>query len=546
LFSAAIAALIMPLITGVSDDHKYPLNDHIANFVWILSLLASLSCALVALTVQRWARTKMRTNSPRYGLPEQARLDFLFSVKIRRFNSLVNFLHCLVHLSFFFFVYGLDVFLFNVNPIAGSIVETWGLVILAVYLLWALISVKSIVIVAWEFLRHLKDNVRLYFLEDMKFAQKMVQKSAPKIDGHILKSTFEVLSMRSDDDLERFFEAIPGFCVSKLVENPRRSLDILGQERLAEMLVGFWNRTVSSDRSSKSVKARRLIVCVRVIEAADLSIAVPQILHLISGDFSRASRSVEIGHSLGPLRNGNAASLARGIIAYIILDAERNGRWFALTVGELSISRDILRDYLTHGNSVLLVNLIHLARHFFDSLLQPDSDITRMSLCILPSVSKFDILNTLPRLQHDFCALWNEVVRMALDGGADNNPFIDILVEIRHLYLALHDTDATVGYFFTPTTGHDDPFRQLTSYPLCMMPGHHPNSATRTKETDGSTTLVGGFSQVTTTTSSIPSESSPGDDVLDMLPYTATVITQGIADCTIVSMTQPIADSPSL
>jgi hypothetical protein len=52
----------------------------------------------------------------------------------------------------------------------------------------------------------------------------------------------------------------------------------------------------------------------RVIEAADLSIAVPHILHLFSGDLSEVSRSVEIGHSLRPLRNGSAASLTRGLL----------------------------------------------------------------------------------------------------------------------------------------------------------------------------------------------------------------------------------------
>ena len=57
--------------------------------------------------------------------------------------------------------------------------------------------------------------------------------------------------------------------------------------------------------------------------------------------------------------------------------------------------------------------MIHITRHFFHSLLQHDSDLTREALSTLPSVSKFDILNTLPELQHDFSSLCNNVVQQA-------------------------------------------------------------------------------------------------------------------------------------
>ena len=229
----------------------------------------------------------------------------------------------------------------------------------------------------------------------MWLAQIKAQKLARQLNGNILERTLDML--RSDDDLEQFSEAIPGFFVSQIVDDPRRSLDILGQQRLAETLVQFWNRTLSSNRVSESVKGRRLIVCLKVIEAADLSFALPRILHLFSRDHSGVSRSVEIGHSLGVLRNGNGALLTRGIIASIIsINDERDERWFALAIDELGIPEDVLRRYLDHGDSVLLANLIHITRQFFQNLLQRGSDLTMEPLRILPLVSKFDILNTLP------------------------------------------------------------------------------------------------------------------------------------------------------
>ena len=91
----------------------------------------------------------------------------------------------------------------------------------------------------------------------------------------------------------------------------------------------------------------------QVIEAVGLSIAVPRILHLLSEDLSgvTVSRSVKIGYSLRPLRRGKAASLARGVIASVISNAEHNGRWSMLAMDELSISKDVLRDYLAHGTA---------------------------------------------------------------------------------------------------------------------------------------------------------------------------------------------------
>jgi hypothetical protein len=77
---------------------------------------------------------------------------------------------------------------------------------------------------------------------------------------------------------------------------------------------------------------------------------------------------VEICHTLGILRNGKTASLSRGVVASIISNAERNDHWSALAMEELGDSRDVLRDYLTYGDSVLLANLIRITRQFFHNL----------------------------------------------------------------------------------------------------------------------------------------------------------------------------------
>jgi hypothetical protein len=52
----------------------------------------------------------------------------------------------------------------------------------------------------------------------------------------------------------------------------------------------------------------------------------------------------------------------------------------------------------------LLANLIHITRHLLYSLTEgTNRDLAQESLSILPFISKFDVLNTLLVLQHNFC-----------------------------------------------------------------------------------------------------------------------------------------------
>ncbi|KAH9993192.1 hypothetical protein BJV77DRAFT_374221 [Russula vinacea] len=236
------------------------------------------------------------------------RLRTLFAAGIERLNLtfLVEVLHCLMHIAFSIFLVGLLLYLFMLIlhlPSRGgsdcafiygicmvnrhsnhstrlSILYTFTNILAVTYagvlygtprLLYLIKSLIHANMVTQGAVRYPEGRFRDWYLSSMKF--KMAQELAPLLDSDVLKRTLDML--RSDDDLEQFFEAIPGFFASEIVQNPRGSLALLSQP-LAEALVQFWNRTLSSDRVSESVKGRRLIICMRVIEAADLSIAVPR------------------------------------------------------------------------------------------------------------------------------------------------------------------------------------------------------------------------------------------------------------------------------
>ena len=430
-----------------SDDTQTALLG-IANLLWFYSLLISIYCATLTLLKLQAANPRTWVTSTRCCLIERARADVLLSAGIleRSAKKSMTISLCIIFLSLLLFLSGLACFFFLVDIFKFE----FSLSLISIF------PNTLLVLKAMDFLRRRSPHCTPFTQEKIK-----IKEQGARLDGKVLKRTLDM--SRSDDDLERFFEAIPGFCASKIVDNPRLSLDVLGLPRLAEALIEFWNRTLSSNRVSESVKVCRLVACVRVIEAADLSIAVPHILHLFSGDLGEASRSVETGHSLRSLCNGDS-SLARGMIASVISNAERNDRWFVLAMDELGISRDVLRDYLARGDSVLLANLIHISRHFLHGLLQPHPDLTREALTILPSVSKFDILDTLPELQHDFCALWNDVVRQVQSSSTEDNPFKEILLDIWDLYVALHGTTTTKYDPLHPPLCEDKCHRNLTTH----------------------------------------------------------------------------------
>jgi hypothetical protein len=328
--------------------------------------------------------------------------------------------------------------------------------------------------------RHFRDLSSRYnrgFLQGKLMAVRdFASEPSSEIDDEILLRVLDAL----DDDhaIETFFDAIPGFCNSKFTVFP---LSPLFQMRLRETLDGFLDRTFSSTSISESTRTSRLITCLNATYAASGPSAVSQIFdQLFNRNWDEALQSVEIGHALRHwVHYKNHDLHIQRIIACIIARAHwqrRDGRWMTLVQDTFGVPDSPLRDDLAHGDSVLLSILIRIAH-------QADRFDSR-TLGILSSLSKFDIRNTLPELQHDFCALWNEIVQEARHQGSSSTP-AHILREIRHLYIALHQ-----GINHAPTVlsaSTESPFDPNTlhlSSCLCDIASHRPDSTARVPITD--------------------------------------------------------------
>ncbi|KAF8263892.1 hypothetical protein EI94DRAFT_1519046, partial [Lactarius quietus] len=151
LFSAAVASLITVSIQAIQQNPQDTSNFYLANIyqviadparanisnslppspppfspptyavwvnsLWFLSLVISLTCALLATLLQQWARRYLRVTQSRYSPHKRARIRAFFAEGVEKLLLpwTVETLPTLLHMSLFLFFAGLVVFLSNVN-----------------------------------------------------------------------------------------------------------------------------------------------------------------------------------------------------------------------------------------------------------------------------------------------------------------------------------------------------------------------------------------------------------------------------------------------
>ena len=284
-------------------------------------------------------------------------------------------------------------------------------------------------------------------------AEKAVSERLSGIDVSILDWTITTLG--DDDSLKSFFEAIPGFFDSKVVKHLEGDFPKKLRNKCKNALNRFMDRTLSSNSVNDSEKLRRLEIFMD---------AMYWIRH------SAPSLSYR-----GELRSDNDT------VTRILMNVrERDDKWIRLAAGEFGLpEQDLRKNVALKDDSVLLAILIHVIRQ----RLSPHYNPNWHDLGLL---SDFDIHNTLPRLQHDFCTLWNKILQKRNREYFSNGYMLD---QIRHLYMALHQGTDTPSQTASPTsTSTSVPFiphipsiytPSLTRrpfYQFCHIASHRPES----------------------------------------------------------------------
>lgn len=428
----------------------------------------------------------------------------------------------MLHLSLFLFFAGLLVYLSNINHTVFNVTAWWIGLSAAVYisitimplfrhdspyyaplstLVWSIyhgaayLALQTRWLIQYRGLRILGDPaatrlflLKVHYLDRLlggirKAVENTAWKLSTEIDSRVLEWTFCALD--EDRQLERFFEGIPGLYASRVLKDPQQALVAnLGFGNISSALMGLLDRTHASNLASESAKQRQLIICVKAARMMRLPQAIPRILQTIfRRPWNWVLQSVGMGHTLKNVGNDTDAEIAlfaRAIVAGIIANVrECDSRWFTLALRQLGVPHRVLLAYLAHGDSVLLANLIYITRYIFCSLFGISRELAYASSTILPLLSKFDVQATLPELQHDFCASWNEIAQEARGSGRFTAP-VHILRHTRHIYIALHQgTDSAPTAFSSATEALDDSLYEGSSYPLCNIPGHHHSEPTR-------------------------------------------------------------------
>ncbi|KAH9971371.1 hypothetical protein BGW80DRAFT_455607 [Lactifluus volemus] len=320
-----INATIPPSLNNPADSFTPPTSAVWVNGLWFLSLMISLTCALLATLLQQWARRYLKVTCPRYAPHKRARVRAFYAEGVEKLHLpwTVEMLPILLHISLFLFFAGLSVFVLSVNLTIFKVVIAWVGLCVIVYawltfmpvfhknspysaplseplsfcvtdlrytVFWLLerfththfyISCLRFFrnrLMAWrhgnlssdnlfsdpDFLRpnNISSNNLRGTPEDFAF------RLDPVIDYRALKWTFD--SLDEDHELEMFFEGVPNFCKSQAMANSQEGFIRPNRSTLQYALIGFMDRTLTSNLISNSVKQRRITICTKVIEATSL------------------------------------------------------------------------------------------------------------------------------------------------------------------------------------------------------------------------------------------------------------------------------------
>jgi hypothetical protein len=496
------------------------------NALWFLSLVISITCALLATLLQQWARRYLKVTQPRYSPHRRARIRAFFAEGIDKFLLpwAVEALPTMLHLSLFLFFAGLAVFLWNVNLTIFKLVLSWIGLCTALYgcitfipifchdspyhtplslPAWHLVTgIRFLTFRALEWVtflnyfsystyqrfQNMAKRYRKLLVQGMRKTAKETAFSSPsEIDTRAFMWTFD--SLDEDHELEHFFFGLPSFRSSKMVKDPLPDLTSEQREKLLNAWIGLLDRTSSSDLLSEPAKTRRTVICTKAIGPAGIPGAINRLVNrTVFRDQFGPVQSAEIARSLRSWANGRDEETTmkiRAIVSSVVAKAQRrDDLWFAMAASEIGVPESVLRNHATHGNDLSLAILIHAVRKQFSLFQEQHWPYDEFSNVLL-AACKFDVLDTSPELQHEFCALWNELVR-----PADVRISVRILRPIRNIYLTLHlHTDSAPAILSAFATVDGAFFECPGAYPLCSIPGHHPNSTTHIYGVSSSTAI---------------------------------------------------------
>ena len=563
------------------------------NGLWFLSLVISISCAVLATLLQQWARRYLKVTQTRYSLHKRARIRSFFAEGVEKslLPWAVEALPTLLHVSLVLFFAGLAVFLWNVNLTIFKMVLSWIGVCAALYgstmlisifrcdspyhtpltplalpVLFVIAQVTLVALTCYGGLQFIwtvcfsSCGPRIPYKADDQFGrfvrtkisrfiapEKTALGSPADIDTRALMWTFGRLD--EDHELVRFFSGLPGFHTSKVLKDPLRGLTDEQKLEIFTAIIGFLDRTFSSDLLSDRVKRQRADICEKAIDLVDTPEAFPQIVHALASAHRynkpvlgpvQSTETVQFVRRLGNRKGKDTTTpVIRALFSIAVASVQRHDdSWFILASSAMAIPEAVLRSHAVHRDSLSLVILIHIIRQQFTYLQTTSWPVWKISLALW-SASEFDVRDTSPELQHEFCALWNQMVRAAQDRRIALYFRLYMLDYIRGVYTALHQgTDSGLIYDFSDLG---------IAGTVCNVPSHvldesAPTTFPRTVQQHDHTLAIASLTSPDAPSSSIPAPPHV-DENLTVPPLDNSHPTRQPVDTSLTSLDPSKADA---
>jgi hypothetical protein len=434
----------------------------------------SLTSALLAVFVQQWIASYRRATQEQPGRSPQERvkirLFFAEGLEQWKIAYVVRAVPVLVHLSLFLFFSGLLIWLWNIRFAVFLPTAIW----------FAFCGIGYATVTFFPIFRHncpyespLSSLIRrIMILAKLRSADKDDPKGpSPGMHDARVKSAlnqslgvnyraFEWMfgSLKRDDELEQFFDAIPYLCASP--DDHLGGFILPNKDNLSKALAGMMGRTCSSILVPESIKQRRVQICIEAVRATkqDLFGYWYFLSHVLSGGWKDFFGSVSFGRLVQDwqtdITEPATKLLAQCAVSAVIATVQApdmpwdqlvrsHHPWIQLVGDHLNVLEPTVQDYFTEGHTVLLANLNHTVSHITQFGLQLGSsqvpNLVLDSLEVLESMCKFDVTGTSAPLHRDFCLLWNQLVQCYNAGDPQLKTLSGkILKHICKVHIALH------------------------------------------------------------------------------------------------------------
>ena len=341
--------------------------------LWFLSLISSLTCALLAISLHLWTRRYLTDIRQPGTLCNQARVREYLTAGLHDSGIavLVDVMRAIHQISFALFAIGLCIYASLTDFATSTVVIGWFSLWIGLYYWMTLTSIlrddspyhsplSSILYRCFQVLL-LPCSIRTLtkrskpasasngirgFLKKMsphgmrKAMEDSVKDFSESLDSCILRWTFK--SLNKDHEFERFFAGIPDFCDSKVVNNPIQCFNG-GQKKLSQALFGWIHRTMTSHQISEPARLKRIKICLKVLDALPTLVSWPTLRSLLGSVDSRSAASRAGGNSYGTTGDPFTSLYVRCIVVILLARAQVHDHdWFELTT-QFSRSNNAVR-----------------------------------------------------------------------------------------------------------------------------------------------------------------------------------------------------------